>query len=155
MTSVANNNNHSRCWCFTLNNYSSEQVKALRVMFGDASKVRYAIFSREIALSGTPHLQGYVSYTMLQYFNKVWASLFSAHVEPANHPNEIFTDEEDPVLQEAIHRRFKVIHIPFKMYAKPSGHDPLSVVNGEVVMEVPAMSTPGSIASGMMAVTIN
>lgn len=46
----------SRYWCFTLNNYSGEDIERL------SSKIDgldYMIFGKEVGDSGTPHLQGY------------------------------------------------------------------------------------------------
>lgn len=50
----------SRNWCFTLNNYTNEQVSFLetRALGGGFT---YLVFGYETAASGTPHLQGYFS----------------------------------------------------------------------------------------------
>ena len=44
-------------WCFTLNNYTEDDVKIMRGASGATFKK--FIFSREIGESGTPHLQGF------------------------------------------------------------------------------------------------
>jgi len=48
-------------WCFTLNNYSDNEVDVLRELF-NSSTVNYALFQREVGKEGTPHLQGYISF---------------------------------------------------------------------------------------------
>lgn len=47
----------SKHWCFTLNNYSSENEETLRKL---SDQVEYLVWGREVGDSGTPHLQGYV-----------------------------------------------------------------------------------------------
>lgn len=47
-------------WCFTLNNYSDDQVKLIRSILSDSSK--FYIFGFEVGEEGTPHLQGYVEF---------------------------------------------------------------------------------------------
>jgi len=50
----------ARHYCFTLNNYSDAEVKALATPMKD---VRYIVFGYETApTTGTPHLQGYVEF---------------------------------------------------------------------------------------------
>lgn len=44
----------ARSWCFTLNNWTEEQVELL-----DQFECRYMVYGKEVGESGTPHLQGY------------------------------------------------------------------------------------------------
>lgn len=49
----------SKNWCFTLNNYTSQEVEAINALVPD--KVGYVVYGFETApTTGTPHLQGYV-----------------------------------------------------------------------------------------------
>lgn len=45
-------------WCFTLNNYSNEEVEQLEHVFGSGGYKW--IMGREVGENGTPHIQGYV-----------------------------------------------------------------------------------------------
>jgi len=49
-------------WVFTLNNYTDENQEELRRVGIDESVCTYLVFGREVAESGTPHLQGYVRF---------------------------------------------------------------------------------------------
>lgn len=49
----------SRNYCFTLNNYTTEEVKHLQSI---VPKCNYLILGFEVGESGTPHIQGYVEF---------------------------------------------------------------------------------------------
>lgn len=60
------NTKSSRClpckyWCFTLNNYSEEEMEHLEQTFREM-KIKYG-FGKEIGDNGTPHLQGWIEST--------------------------------------------------------------------------------------------
>jgi len=64
-------------WCFTINNYSEEEyAKCI-----DA-QCRYIVIGKEVAPSGTPHLQGYIHYSTNVPMSRVKKDLSTrAHVE--------------------------------------------------------------------------
>lgn len=51
----------SKNWCFTLNNYSDDDILRLNELVTTDTRVAYLIYGKEVAASGTPHLQGYLS----------------------------------------------------------------------------------------------
>lgn len=75
----------SKHWCFTLNNYGPEDPERLLERFDDESLgITYLVFGREIAESGTPHLQGFVSFDRRRRLTFVRQALSeSAHYEAA------------------------------------------------------------------------
>lgn len=68
----------SRCFCFTLNNYTDEEV--LHVQGLDC---RYLVFGREIGENLTPHLQGYIAFELQKSFAAVKKLIPRAHLEAA------------------------------------------------------------------------
>jgi len=69
-------------WCFTLNNYSESDVQRL-LQLETASSVSYCVFGREIGESGTPHLQGFVSFVSRTTRQAAVALLGQAHFSVA------------------------------------------------------------------------
>lgn len=64
-------------WCFTLNNYTEEEVTAIQGL-----DVKYIIYGKEAGESGTPHLQGYVNLARTQKLSYVSKLIPRAHWEP-------------------------------------------------------------------------
>jgi len=55
-------NQKSKSWCWTLNNYTEEEVKFIQESVNNPKLgIQFIIFGKEIApTTGTPHLQGYL-----------------------------------------------------------------------------------------------
>lgn len=71
----------SQRWCFTLNNYTHEEVYGLRLL---AENVQYLVFGRERGENETPHLQGFVIFSQRLRLRSVKRHLGNrAHVEIA------------------------------------------------------------------------
>lgn len=70
------NMSQAKHWCFTLNNYTTANLTQLRNL-GD--KVSYVVFGRETGASGTPHLQGFVSFAKRTRRNQVIREIGQAH----------------------------------------------------------------------------
>lgn len=66
----------SRSYSYTLNNYTDEQVAALKLL-----PCVYHVFGFESGASGTPHLQGAIYFSSQRSFASVKKSLFGAHLE--------------------------------------------------------------------------
>ena len=55
-------NTKSKSWCWTLNNYSEEEVQNIQdSVKNEKLGIKFLIFGKEVApTTGTPHLQGYL-----------------------------------------------------------------------------------------------
>lgn len=74
-------NYQTRNYCFTLNNYTEDDISKLE---GLATDVTYLIFGKEIGESGTPHLQGFVQFRSRLRFNVAKEKISGrCHLEPA------------------------------------------------------------------------
>lgn len=71
-------------WCFTLNNYTPDDERRLSALNG-TNDVSYLIYGRETGDTGTPHLQGFVSFGERKRMNQVVAVLGQCHVSLARH----------------------------------------------------------------------
>jgi len=75
-----------KAWCYTLNNYTEEDVERLQ---GLVDGVEYHVFGKEVGGSGTPHLQGFIKFEKRKRCMAVKALIGSnPHVEYAHHPNQ-------------------------------------------------------------------
>lgn len=66
----------AKSWCFTLNNYTPEDVDRLSASI---PSVDYLIFGREVGENGTPHLQGLVVFKRRLRLTQVIAAIGQAH----------------------------------------------------------------------------
>jgi len=73
----------SRRFCFTINNFTPEDVTRLEDL-GASDCIRYLVFGRETGDSGTPHLQGFVVFSNTTTFSVSKARIGDrAHIEVA------------------------------------------------------------------------
>lgn len=56
---------HSSKWCFTLNNFTNDELSIINA-FAEGDSCKYLIYGKETGSNGTPHLQGYVHFTLPQ-----------------------------------------------------------------------------------------
>lgn len=79
-------------YVFTLNNYTEEDIEKLNTL-----EVDYIMYGKELApTTGTPHLQGYVSFVNERHWNAV-KKLFKWWCEPAGGSvlqNEVYTSKD-------------------------------------------------------------
>lgn len=68
----------SRNFCFTLNNYTEDEYKSVFNI-----GYRYIVVGKEVGESGTPHLQGFISFKSQRSFESVKSMLSRAHIEVA------------------------------------------------------------------------
>ena len=93
----------SKRWCFTLNNYTTEEwQKILDKMTGKC--VKYCVIGEEVGESGTVHLQGYVRFDKIQRMASVKKMTSKrAHVEwcrGSEEENKLYCIKDGKVLLE-------------------------------------------------------
>lgn len=80
-------------WCFTLNNYTEEDVDRLNDL---RPGISYLVAGKEIGESGTRHLQGYVAFSEQLRLRKAKSYIGEAHLSVArNIPNSIAYCKKD------------------------------------------------------------
>jgi len=76
----------SRGWCFTVSNYTEDDIVTVKALTHASA---YVIAGYEVApKTGTPHLQGYVYYDSARSFDSMRKRLPRAHLEPARGTGE-------------------------------------------------------------------
>jgi len=73
-------NTRSRKFCFTINNYTDEDIKTLDALGG---KTQFLVYGKEVGAGGTPHLQGFVYYANQQRATTVRKAI-PGHITVAN-----------------------------------------------------------------------
>lgn len=81
MSSTATPDLRSKHWCFTHNNYTQETIDRLSSLTN--TTVTYLIFGKEIGETGTPHLQGFVSFPSRKRLAQVIQVLGQCHCSMA------------------------------------------------------------------------
>jgi len=70
-------------WCFTLNNYTVDECQAINEL-----DVKYMIYGREVGLTGTPHLQGFIIFSGSKRLSTLKKLIPRAHLEIAKGTTE-------------------------------------------------------------------
>lgn len=71
-------NNSSRRWCFTVNNWTPDDEETFQQL-----ECTYLVYGREVGESGTPHLQGYVTFKSMKRMSALKKVHQTAHWEAA------------------------------------------------------------------------
>lgn len=67
----------SRNVCFTINNYTQEDID----QFSNWDQITYVVYGKEVGENGTPHLQGYVEFKSSKKFTTIKKKFPRAHLE--------------------------------------------------------------------------
>lgn len=78
MSGLSRTKTRHRNFCFTLNNYTEEEVRIIKDI-----ECKYLVFGFEVGESGTPHLQGYIMFEHPQLFSNMKSRLLRSHIEVA------------------------------------------------------------------------
>jgi len=74
-------------WCFTLNNYTEDDLVVVDGLIDACEECTYLIYGKEVGESGTPHLQGFVSFSKRLRLSQVRAVFPSnPHLEVSRNP---------------------------------------------------------------------
>lgn len=88
-----------RRWCFTINNYSEEEILAVKNLDCD-----YVICGAEVGENGTPHLQGYAEFDKANSLKKIQQMLGGrAHLAAAKGSgaqNKVYCSKEGKVFEK-------------------------------------------------------
>jgi hypothetical protein len=71
-------NTKSRGWCFTLNNYTDQDIADFKASFADSKDF---VVGKEVGTNGTPHLQGVIRFEKARTYNNMKKLLPRAHIE--------------------------------------------------------------------------
>lgn len=73
----------SKRWCFTINNYSDEDIGLLSGL-----ECKYLVYGKEVGESGTPHLQGFCTFSGMKRLSAMKKIHPTAHWETAKGTSE-------------------------------------------------------------------
>ncbi len=93
---------YAKRWCFTLNNYTEEDINHIKELFHIESCV-FAVVGIESGENGTPHLQGFFHLRNKKRFQQLKNMIPRAHIEPANgtdEQNQIYCKKDNNLLLE-------------------------------------------------------
>lgn len=77
---VVGDMSRAKHWCFTLNNYTSDDIERIHA---SREKYEYCIYGKEVGESGTPHLQGFVTFKSRVRRNYCIETIGQAHFSVA------------------------------------------------------------------------
>ncbi len=69
------------CWCWTINNYTEEEVQSINMLVLEDNHVSYVCYGKEVGENGTPHLQGFLKTRQTVALTALKKKLPRAHFE--------------------------------------------------------------------------